>query len=308
MLYYESGYICDTSTGTRQVVSRQELTHYLSLGLDIKGVDGGDWRYANRTKLEALSGTTLTVAVGDGLVKVVSPNPSVFSLSEVACGFGSYLCVSGAFTVILDNTLDYGYFTYAPLGNNGIVFDLRKLSTANTVVVYISLVTAFTVVALSQGKPDGVSHIKVGSESIYPLILLGVLAKLDCVSDYDKDLVIYNTRSNYTAYKEGVFPYLESIMDFLDSVDIMNILPSLAENRTYLAGALVSNRTTLKRLDLILSDSFIDDEKCRVYLRVLRNYVLIFNKLPKCISHRVNRFITNFITVCEEVGFKGSPY
>lgn len=300
MLYYESGYICDTSTGTRQVVSRQELTHYMSLGLDIKGVDEGDWRYANRTKLEALSGTTLTVAVGDGLVEVVSPNPSVFSLSEVASGFGSYLFVSGAFTVILDNTLDYDYFVYAPRNIRGIVFDLRKLSTVNTVVVYISLVTAFTVVALSQGKPDGVSHIKVDSER-YPLILLGILAKLDGVSDYDKDLVIYNTRSNYTAYKEGVFPYLESIMDFLDSVDIMNILPSLAENRTYLAGALVSNRTTLKRLDLILSDSFIDDEKCRVYLRVLRNYVLIFNKLPKYINYRVNRFITNFITVCDRI-------
>lgn len=304
MLYYESGYMCDTSTGTRQVVSRQELTYYLSLGLDIKGVDGGDWRYANRTKLEALSGTTLTVAVGDGLVEVVSPNPSVFSLSEVASGFGSYLFVSGAFTVILDNTLDYDYFIYAPRNNRGIVFDLRKLSTVNTVVVYISLVTAFTVVALSQGKPDGVSHIKVDSER-YPLILLGILAKLDGVSDYDKDLVIYNTRSNYTAYKEGVFPYLESIMDFLDSVDIMNILPSLAENRTYLAGALVSNRTTLKRLDLILSDSFIDDEKCRVYLRVLRNYVLIFNKLPKCISKRVNKFITNFISACDGIDLSG---
>jgi hypothetical protein len=301
MLYYESGYICDTSTGTRQVVSRQELTHYLSLGLDIKGVDGGDWRYANRTKLEALSGTTLTVAVGDGLVEVVSPNPSVFSLSEVASGFGSYLCVSGAFTVILDNTLDYGYFTYAPLGNKGIVFDLRKLSTANTVVVYISLVTAFTVVALSQGKPDGVSHIKVDSESTYPLILLGILANLDFISDYDKDLVIYNTRSNYTVYKDGVVPYLEIIMDFIDSVDIVSLLPALAENRTYLMGALVSNRTVLKRLDLILSNAFIADDKCRVYLNVLRSYVLIFNKLPKCISKRVNRFITNFIVACDRI-------
>ena len=302
MLYYESGYICDTSTGTRQVVSRQELTHYLSLGLDIKGVDGGDWRYANRTKLEALSGTTLTVAVGDGLVKVVSPNPSVFSLSEVASGFGSYLCVSGAFTVILDNTLDYDYFVYVPRNIRGIVFDLRKLSTVNTVVVYISLVTAFTVVALSQGKPDGVSHIKVDSESTYPLILLGILANLDFISDYDKDLVIYNTRSNYTVYKDGVVPYLEIIMDFIDSVDIVSLLPALAENRTYLMGALVSNRTTLKRLDLILSDSFIDDdEKCRVYLRVLRSYVLIFNKLPKCISKRVNRFITNFIVACDRI-------
>ena len=302
MLYYESGYICDTSTGTRQVVSRQELTHYLSLGLDIKGVDGGDWRYANRTKLEALSGTTLTVAVGDGLVKVVSPNPSVFSLSEVASGFGSYLCVSGAFTVILDNTLDYDYFVYVPRNIRGIVFDLRELSTVNTVVVYISLVTAFTVVALSQGKPDGVSHIKVDSESTYPLILLGILANLDFISDYDKDLVIYNTRSNYTVYKDGVVPYLEIIMDFIDSVDIVSLLPALAENRTYLMGALVSNRTTLKRLDLILSDSFIDDdEKCRVYLRVLRSYVLIFNKLPKCISKRVNRFITNFIVACDRI-------
>ena len=300
MLYYESGYIYDTSTGIRQVVSRQELTHYLSLGLDIKGVDGGDWRYANRTKLEALSGTTLTVAVGDGLVEVVSPNPSVFSLSEVASGFGSYLFVSGAFTVILDNTLDYDYFVYAPRNNRGIVFDLRKLSTVNTVVVYISLVTAFTVVALSQGKPDGVSHIKVDSER-YPLILLGILAKFNVVSDYDKDLVIYNTRSNYTVYKDGVLPYLEIIMDFIESINIMSLLPVLVENRTYLAGALVSNRTTLKRLDLILSDSFIDDEKCRVYLRVLRNYVLIFNKLPKYINYRVNRFITNFIVACDRI-------
>lgn len=301
MLYYESGYICDTSTGTRQVVSRQELTHYLSLGLEIRGVDGGDWRYANRTKLEALSGTTLTVAVGDGLVKVVSPNLSVFSLSEVASGFGSYLCVSGAFTVILDNTLDYDYFVYVPRNIRGIVFDLRKLSTVNTVVVYISLVTAFTVVSLSQGKPDGVSHIKVDSESTYPLILLGILANLDFISDYDKDLVIYNTRSNYTVYKDGVVPYLEIIMDFIDSVDIVSLLPALAENRTYLMGALVSNRTVLKRLDLILSNAFIDDEKCRVYLRVLRNYVLIFNKLPKCISKRVNRFITNFIVACDRI-------
>lgn len=301
MLYYESGYICDTSTGTRQVVSRQELTHYLSLGLDIKGVDGGDWRYANRTKLEALSGTTLTVAVGDGLVEVVSPNPSVFSLSEVASGFGSYLCVSGAFTVILDNTLDYDYFTYAPLGNRGIAFDLRRLNTTNTVVVYISLVTAFTVVALSQGKPDGVSHIKVDFKNTYPLILLGILAKLDGVSDYDKDLVIYNTRSNYTAYKDEVVPYLEIIMDFIDSVDVRGILPALVENCTYLAGALVSNRTVLKRLDLILSNAFIADDKCRVYLNVLRSYVLIFNKLPKCISKRVNRFITNFIVACDRI-------
>ena len=301
MLYYESGYICDTSTGTRQVVSRQELTHYLSLGLDIKGVDGGDWRYANRTKLEALSGTTLTVAVGDGLVEVVSPNPSVFSLSEVASGFGSYLCVSGAFTVILDNTLDYDYFVYAPLGNRGIVFDLSRLNTTNTVVVYISLVTAFTIVVLSQGKPDGVSHIKVDFKNTYPLILLGILAKLDGVSDYDKDLVIYNTRSNYTAYKDEVVPYLEIIMDFIDSIDVRGILPALVENRIYLAGALVSNRTVLKRLDLILSNAFIADDKCRVYLNVLRSYVLIFNKLPKCISKRVNRFITNFIVACDRI-------
>ena len=301
MLYYESGYICDTSTGTRQVVSRQELTHYLSLGLDIKGVDGGDWRYANRAKLEALSGTTLTVAVGDGLVEVVSPNPSVFSLSEVASGFGSYLCVSGAFTVILDNTLDYAYFTYAPLGNRGIAFDLRRLNTTNTVVVYISLVTAFTVVVLSQGKPDGVSHIKVDFKNTYPLILLRILAKLDGVSDYDKDLVIYNTRSNYTAYKDEVEPYLEIIMDFIDSVDVRGILPALVENHIYLAGALVSNRTVLKRLDLILSNAFIADDKCRVYLNVLRSYVLIFNKLPKCISKRVNRFITNFIVACDRI-------
>lgn len=38
MLFYEEGFLCDTSTGTRQVVSRQELTHYLFLGLDIKAV------------------------------------------------------------------------------------------------------------------------------------------------------------------------------------------------------------------------------------------------------------------------------
>ena len=301
MLYYEDGCICNTSTGTKQAVSKEELTRYLSLGLEIKGVDGSDWRYANRIKFKALSDVTLTVAAGGSLVEVVSPKPSVINLSEVASGFGSYLCVSGAFTVILDNTLDYGYFTYAPLGNRGIVFDLRKLSTANTVVVYISLVTAFTVVALSQGKPDGVSHIKVDSGSKYSLILLGVLAKLDVVSDYDKDLVVYNTKSNYTVYKEGVVPYLESIMDFIDFVDIMNILPALVENRTYLAGAIVSNRTTLKRLDLILSNAFIADDKCRVYLNVLRSYVLIFNKLPKCISKRVNRFITNFIVACDRI-------
>lgn len=308
MLYYESGYICDTSTGTRQVVSRQELTHYLSLGLDIKGVDGGDWRYANRIKFKALSDVTLTVAAGGVLVEVMSPKPSVINLSEVACGFGSYLCVSGAFTVILDNTLDYDYFVYAPLGNRGIVFDLSRLNTTNTVVVYISLVTAFTVVVLSQGKPDGVSHIKVDFKNTYPLILLGILAKLDGVSDYDKDLVIYNTRSNYTAYKDEVVPYLEIIMDFIDSIDVRGILPALVENRIYLAGALVSNRTVLKRLDLILSNAFIADDKCRVYLNVLRSYVLIFNKLPKYINYRVNRFITNFITVCDEAGFKGSQY
>lgn len=301
MLYYEDSCICNTSTGTKQAVSKEELTRYLSLGLEIKGVDGSDWRYVNRIKFKALSDVTLTVAAGGVLVEVMSPKPSVINLSEVACGFGSYLCVSGAFTVILDNTLDYDYFTYAPLGNRGIAFDLRRLNTTNTVVVYISLVTAFTVVALSQGKSDGVSHIKVDSESTYPLILLGILANLDFISDYDKDLVIYNTRSNYTVYKDGVVPYLEIIMDFIDSVDIVSLLPALAENRTYLMGALVSNRTTLKRLDLILSDSFIDDEKCRVYLRVLRSYVLIFNKLPKCISKRVNRFITNFIVACDRI-------
>ena len=76
------------------------------------------------------------------------------------------------------------------------------------------------VVALSQGKPDGVSHIKVDFKNTYPLILLGILAKLDGVSDYDKDLVIYNTRSNYTAYKDEVVPYLEIIMDFIDSIDV----------------------------------------------------------------------------------------
>ena len=51
-------------------------------------------------------------------------------------------CLYLGLLVILDNTLGYGYFTYALLVM-GIVFDLRKLSTANTVVVYISLVTAF---------------------------------------------------------------------------------------------------------------------------------------------------------------------
>lgn len=209
-------------------------------------------------------------------------------------------CLYLGLTVILDNTLDYDYFVYAPRNNRGIVFDLRKLSTVNTVVVYISLVTAFTVVALSQGKPDGVSHIKVDSER-YPLILLGILANLDFISDYDKGLVIYNTRSNYTVYKDGVVLYLEIIMDFIDSVDIVSLLPALAENRTYLMGALVSNRTVLKRLDLILSNAFIADDKCRAYLNVLRSYVLIFNKLLKCISKRVNRFITNFIVACDRI-------
>lgn len=41
MLYYEDGYVCDTSDGARELVSKDYLEYALSLGINIHG---GKWR------------------------------------------------------------------------------------------------------------------------------------------------------------------------------------------------------------------------------------------------------------------------
>ena len=297
MLYYEDGCICNTSTGTKQAVSKEELTRYLSLGLEIKGVDGNDWRYANRIKLKALSDVEITIASNECLVTLTTSTPVVINLSDIAKGLCNYLYIFGACTIILDDTLNYDYFVYLPI-STGAIFDLRGLNVANTAIICLSLVSTKAVLTLSQGHFTGFSHLKVHSDSRYSLALLCMLAKLDAVSGYDRDLVIHNIKSNYEEYKEGVVPYLDKFISILNSVDIRGILPDLEGLNSLLRG-LIDSGSVLERLDLIMSRFCLTDG-CKVYLQVFRSYIIIFGVLPKGIRHKLNSFIINFITVCEE--------
>ena len=69
MLYYEHGFVYDTSDNTKEFVSEQYLINALKLGIPIQGVslnsDGSfrvyDFREVNRQRLSALRGISIII-------------------------------------------------------------------------------------------------------------------------------------------------------------------------------------------------------------------------------------------------------
>lgn len=296
MLYYEDGYVCDTSDGTRQLISEQELSNAQSLGIKILGVDGADWRAINRSKLKALNGVSVSVDSLGLLNELNVPIFTTIELSGVAKGFRNFPRLNGNFNLVLDNTLNYHYFRWATGSSKNTNFDLCALSGYNLGIVFLSFASRLSIADFSRVGFLGrdINKIKVRHSDKYPLILLALLFRFNNNLTENKRLVSEAIKENYLGYKDDLLPYLMEFVTYLNSVPVTNVLPEKKVFWKSVLDSLSATKSVSKRLKILLEDS-ISDMDCEVCLNVIRGYISIFGKLPGDIEFGLNIFIDKII-------------
>lgn len=146
MLYFEYGYVFDTSDNTRQRVTEKYLINVLKLGIQIQGVSLGNngelqfynFRDVNLQRLAAF--TDVKIRLDEGrLLFIAGCLPDNFELSLYCSGLSRYMTLKGNGTVILDMSLYIQPFYVTMIASN-FAFDLRHLSDDSAFIVYSSLI------------------------------------------------------------------------------------------------------------------------------------------------------------------------
>lgn len=149
MLYYEAGYLCDTSTNTKRGVSDKFLLNSLHRGTIIHGVrldSQGElqlynFRKFNTAKLKAFSGISLKIneLTDEVLQEIHGDLGDSFELCLYARGISSVFYADAEGTIKLNNFLHIEPFISNIVSSN-LYFDLRVLSNDKAFVVYSSLI------------------------------------------------------------------------------------------------------------------------------------------------------------------------
>lgn len=206
MLFFEAGYVFDTSDNTKQRVSEETLIKALRLGVSIQGArldtNGElqlyDFRAANLQKLKAFSDVNLIFRENSEYLYFISGDlGNGFELSAYAKGL-VYSIQGDAHGVI---KLDTSLYIYPLDGTipSGLCFDIMSLPNDTAFIVYSSLIKSIDEGIFYSNREDYIPNVIV-DETKHSLFLFGTLLLKGDISNPSK--VSHLARG----YKETVLP------------------------------------------------------------------------------------------------------
>ena len=294
MLYYEDGYVYDTSDGARELVPKDYLEYALSLGINIHGVNGDDWRLSVRQRYKSLHGVSYIVTPDGFLYSISSITPVRVKVSEIVRGIDVTLRVHGSVTLVFDNTLDYGVFLLNECDTNVVFFDLTALNNRNAAIVFSSLLSGKSISILAQRFFKVLSNIRIQPDRLPVLSLFTILLKSK--NKVRDDVGIVTAGTTYADCQTAIVPYITEYLPYLESESFRNMstreIQHLPDSLSYSSVTAIDSS-----LDCLISNLVVDNHNCIIGLTLIRGYLLVFQSLPVDIWNAVKSFILRVLNL-----------
>lgn len=251
MLFYEHGYVYDTLDGTVEKAIPELIAHAHALGINIKGLNGEDWRNANLLRLKTFH-DDLTIYITNGYLSVfrssATCNLKYLRLSEYFKGFDSSLVqLDTNVTLVLDNTIKYSDFRIHEFSGD-YKLDLTELNLVNASIVFNSAMKNASLDVFSECDADIIcKHLKVRDEHLRVLSLYVYLLH------YIRRDLHYCHESWHTDYKTDVLPLFQRHINaaLLTSLSLCNLDGlSFSDTKEFMYSAIRSSHAPERIKDL----------------------------------------------------------
>ena len=219
MLFYEHGYIHDTLDGTIEKAVPELINQAQALGINIKGLDGTDWRNANLLRLKSFYDINVKTAQGYLSIFESSFDCRLESirLSEYLRGFDSMPKLNTNVTIILDNTIRYSDFRPYFLSET-YRLDLTELDLVNASIVFNSALKRNSLGVLSECDTAIIGeYIKVQDDRLRLLSLYSYLL------NYIKRGIHYERQPWHANYRTDVLPLFKRHINAVLCTDLSTL-------------------------------------------------------------------------------------